>query len=95
VVALCREHAGDRPAAVDHHRAAAYLDAAFALPHLQLGRLARRDGELALARRELTLALDLLPQEDAARLFLFGGGFDREALIRVCRRELDACEGGP
>lgn len=91
ITAMCLEHAGDRTGAVEHSHAAAYLDAGFSMPHLQLGRLARRAGDLATARRELGLAIGLLAGEDAARIILFGGGFGREALIALCRGELDAC----
>ena len=93
VMALCREHDGDGTGAIEHSRAAAYLDGDFAMPHLQLGRLARRSGDVEAARRELSLALGLLPREDAARILLFGGGFGREALVQLCRAELLACGG--
>jgi chemotaxis protein methyltransferase CheR len=36
-----------------------------------------------------------LRQEDASRLLLFGGGFSREALIALCRAELDKCGWRP
>ncbi len=91
VVAICREHACDPEAAIAHSRSATYLDPEFAMPHLQLGRLARREGQLSMARRELTLALSLLAREDAARIALFGGGFGRDVLIQLCRAELAAC----
>jgi len=91
VTAMCCEQSGDPVGAVDHSRAAAYLDFTFAMPHLQLGKLARRVGDLATARRELKLALDLLAEEDAARILLFGGGFGRDALLQLCRGELTAC----
>jgi chemotaxis protein methyltransferase CheR len=94
VKALCREHAGDQAAAIEHSRAAAYLDAGFAMPHLQLGRLARRAGDLATARRELAVALGLLSEEDSTRIVLFGGGFARDALRELCRGELSACGSG-
>ena len=94
VIALCREHAGDRGEAVEHDRLAAYLDPDFAMPHLHLGLLARRAGDRVSARRELELARDLLSREDDARILLFGGGFGREALIRLCGAELRACGGG-
>jgi chemotaxis protein methyltransferase CheR len=89
--ALCRESAADLPAAEHHDRRAAYLDAAFALPCLHLGLLARRAGALKDAGRELRRALQLLQQEKASRLVLFGGGFRREALIALCRAELAWC----
>lgn len=90
VLALCREAAGDRHGAADHHQVAVYLDPGFAMPHLHLGLLARRAGDRDAARRELRQALALLQLEDASRLLLFGGGFSRQALIALCRAELAA-----
>jgi chemotaxis protein methyltransferase CheR len=92
LMALCREHAGDRRAALDHDQAAIYLDAEFAMPHLHAGLLARRSHDREEARAELGRALTLLAREDAARILLFGGGFTREALIALCRSELRASE---
>jgi chemotaxis protein methyltransferase CheR len=94
LMALCREHAGDRGAALDHDQAAMYLDAGFAMPHLHLGLLARRSGDRDQARAELERALTLLAREDAARILLFGGGFSREALVALCRSELRSSGGG-
>lgn len=95
VVAICREHAGDLAGAEHHARAAGHLDPTFALPHLQLGRLARRGGDPRSARRALERAADLLPAEDSTRIVLFGGGFTRDALTNLCRLELSACEAAP
>jgi chemotaxis protein methyltransferase CheR len=94
VLALCCEAAGDRRGAEDHGQTAAYLDPTFAMPRLHLGLAARRLGDHAAARRELGQALMLLQRESASRLLLFGGGFDRAALIALCRAELAAC-GAP
>lgn len=91
LLGLTREHAGDVDTAIEHHRIAAYLDPEFGMAHLQLGRLARRRGEITEARRELTLAASLLPTEDSARLGLFGGGFGRDSLVSLCEAELAAC----
>ena len=44
--------------------------------------------------RSSVAPLALLEREDASRILLFGGGFSREALIELCRRELRACGGG-
>jgi len=93
LMALCREHAGDREAAVEHDQAAAYLDSAFAMPHLHLGLVAKRAADAETARRELGQALPLLDREDASRILLFGGGFTRKALVDFCRAELRACGG--
>jgi chemotaxis protein methyltransferase CheR len=95
VLALCREGARDQPAAASHDQVAVYLDPAFAMPRLHLGLLARRAGDSDTARRELGQALALLQREDASRLLLFGGGFNREALLGLCRAELIACGGKP
>ena len=94
LMALCREHVGDRKGAAEHDQAAIYLDSAFAMPHLHRGLLAKRSVDLETARRELGQALALLLREDASRILLFGGGFTREALSEFCRAELRAC-GGP
>jgi chemotaxis protein methyltransferase CheR len=95
LAALCRESAGDRHGAVDHHRRATHIDPAFALPRLHLGLLARRAGDDQSARRQLAEALTLLQREDAARLTLFAGGFSRDALSRLCTSELVACGEAP
>ncbi len=93
LLALCRERAGDRERAVEHDRYATYLDPAFAMPRLHLGMLARRSQDLELARRELAQAHILLQREDASRVVLFGGGFNRETLLTLCSSELQACGG--
>ena len=94
LMALCREHAGDRDGAIEHDQMAVYLDSAFAMPHLHMGLVAKRSGKVDTAKGELTRALALLAREDTSRIFLFGGGFTREALSEFCRTELLACEGG-
>jgi chemotaxis protein methyltransferase CheR len=94
LMALCREHAGDRDAAKEHDKAATYLDSAFSMPHLHLGLVAKRSADVETARHELEQALPLLDREDASRILLFGGGFTREALVEFCRGELRGC-GGP
>lgn len=91
-LALCCEQEGDEAGAADHCRAATYVDDRFAMPHLHLGRLARRSGDTSTAARELSVAASLLPNEDVARIQLFGGGFGRDALLAACRSELSACK---
>ncbi|MFO0749005.1 MAG: protein-glutamate O-methyltransferase CheR [Myxococcota bacterium] len=88
LLALCREHQGDVPGATARLRVAARLDPAFAMPRFHLGLLARRAGDADEARRELELAQALFAQEDPARMRLFGGGFDRDALMAMCRAAL-------
>jgi chemotaxis protein methyltransferase CheR len=95
LLALCREGAGDCGGAVDHHRAAVRLDPGFAMPRLHLGLIARRAGEHEAMQRELGRAAALLQREDDARVLLFGGGFDRDALIALCRAELLPSGGRP
>jgi chemotaxis protein methyltransferase CheR len=93
LTALCHEHGGRRAAAIDSYRVAVYLDSAFAMPHLRLGLMFRREGDRQGARRELQNASMLLAQEDPARVLLFGGGFSRSTLIDLCASELRLCEG--
>jgi chemotaxis protein methyltransferase CheR len=91
--ALCRERQGDTRAALEHAQTASYLDPAFAMPHLHLGLMARKIGDRATAQRELSQAARLLQREDASRLLLFGGGFNRDGLIGLCRSELERLGG--
>lgn len=94
VLALCREGEGDAQGAIDHDAMAAYLDRGFAMPHLHLGLVTRKQGDHQTARRELELAMALLQREEPSRLLLFGGGFGRESLVTLCKAELANCEGG-
>lgn len=94
-LALCHESSGDLSKAAEHDRVALYLDPAFAMPRLHLGLLARRRGDRESARRELGQALILLKREDGARVLLFGGGFNRAALIALCESALRDCGGKP
>jgi chemotaxis protein methyltransferase CheR len=93
VLALCRDHAGLRDRAAEHHRAAVRNDPSFAMPRLHLGVLARRAGDQGAARREFAQALVLLEREDVSRLAMFGGGFSREALMALCESSLKDCGG--
>jgi chemotaxis protein methyltransferase CheR len=95
LLALCREHAGDRDGARESDRSAAWLDPGFAMPRLHLGFLARRAGDWETAQRELGHALILLKREEASRIVLFGGGFDRAALIILCESARQECEAHP
>ena len=90
---LCQERQGDTRAAVELAQVASYLDPAFAMPHLHLGLLARRTGDRGTAQRELSQASQLLLGEEPARLLMFGGGFSREALVALCRSELERLGG--
>jgi chemotaxis protein methyltransferase CheR len=94
LTAFCREHDGDSVSAMEHYRVAVYLDTTFAMPHLQLGRLAKRASDWMTARGELQRAAALLLQEDALRILLFGGGFSRESLVAFTRAELLSVGGG-
>jgi chemotaxis protein methyltransferase CheR len=87
VLALCRESTGDLAGAVEHDRMAVHLDPGFAMARLHLGLLARRAGDAPAMRRELDAAAALLEREDASRLLLFGGGFNRATLIALCRAD--------
>jgi chemotaxis protein methyltransferase CheR len=88
ILALCREHGLDHTGAIDHDRTAIYLDPGFAMPHLHLALIARKRGDTYEARREFEMANLLLAREDASRILMFGGGFSRESLRDLCRREL-------
>jgi chemotaxis protein methyltransferase CheR len=88
VLGLCCEKAEDRSGAAQRYKTAIYFDPNFAMPHLRLGLIARASGNRGEARRELSQALVLLGGEDASRLLLFGGGFNRKSLIGLCEGAL-------
>jgi chemotaxis protein methyltransferase CheR len=90
LIALCREHDGDANGAIEQGLTAIYLDSSFAMPHLHLGIMAKRSGDVATTHRELSQALTLLASEDASRILLFGGGFSRSSLLKLCRTLLPA-----
>jgi len=94
VLALCNAGGGRVERAVHHDQVATYLDPGFAMPRLHLGLLLRRKGDRAAARVELRHAHSLLEREDGARLLMFGGGFNRHALLALCSAELDKTAGG-
>ena len=93
VLGLCAEQVGTLDEAATHYEAAGYLESDFALPHLHLGMLARQRGDGLAAQRALARARALLAGEDAARIVLYGGGFDRSGLLQLCEAELRACGG--
>jgi chemotaxis protein methyltransferase CheR len=94
LLALCRERAGNAKGARLHDQYAIYLDPGFAMPRLHLGLLSQRAGDVSLARRELAQAHILMASESASRLLLFGDGFERDALLRLCQNGLKSC-GAP
>lgn len=93
LLGFCHEQSGVRARAIESYRTAAYLDPAFAMPHLRLGLLFRRETDRRRARQELAEAALLLVREDPARILLFGNGFNRAVLLELCGSELRLCEG--
>lgn len=83
------EQAGALQEAADYMATSTYLDPAFPMAHLHLGLIARRQHDEVAARTSFRHALHAIEHEDAKRLALFGGGFSRESLQQLCRRELD------
>jgi chemotaxis protein methyltransferase CheR len=92
LLAVHARHANDIGRARQHDEAAIYLDPAFAMPRLHLGILERRAGRTAAARGHLAAAVELLRREDPGRVLLFGGGFTRSALLKLCEAEVKQLE---
>jgi chemotaxis protein methyltransferase CheR len=93
VLALCEERAGRDAAAMAQDEMAVHLDPVFAMPHLHLGLIARRRGDLIAAVAHLRAARDLVMREESARIFLFGGGFGRQTLLQLCDAQLASLRG--
>lgn len=93
VQALCHEHTGDPQTAIAQFGLASERDPSFAMPHLHLGLLQKRLGDVEQARRALGRAAELVASERAERIVLFGGGFQKKALLSLCKSELVALGG--
>lgn len=85
VLGLCESQAGRTQAAVDLLKQSHALDHEFAMPLVQGGFHLCRLGNVSDGRRMLVQAAELLDLESEQRILLFGGGFSREALQRICR----------
>lgn len=88
VLALCQQERQNFADAARQHRRSTELDPTFAMPRLQLGLLAQKQGDGRLARREFEIARELLHRETLERLQLFSAGFGREALLEICERAI-------
>lgn len=93
--ALADAHAGEHQRALALVHEAIYLDASFAMAHIQLGRLHQALGNEAGSRAAFEHAAGLLREETERRLTLFGGGFSRDTLISLCHREGGGRAGRP
>jgi chemotaxis protein methyltransferase CheR len=93
LLSMCREAEGDRSSAAAAARTAIRHDSTFLMARVHLGLLARQLGRTDEARRHLLYAVDHLPTISDRQLMLFGGGFSRDALVRMCRTQLDALGG--
>lgn len=94
LLGVCREHQRAFDSAERHYRTAARLDHRFAMPHLRLGLLLDRSGDVSTGRVELEQALALVEYEDSERIALFGGGFSRKVLFELCKERVAARSDG-
>jgi chemotaxis protein methyltransferase CheR len=95
LLGLCDELEQRTEAAEANYVRASALDDDFAIPRLRLGVLSRKRGLRTDARRLLGAALRLFPHQTERRVLIFGGGFRAEALTRLCKVELHACNKSP
>lgn len=93
VLGLCYEHTGDPSMALIQYQLATDEDPDFAMPHIHRGRLLKRAGRQQEARGAYEQAAALVAQEHADRIVLFGGGFQKNALLSLCRNELSSIGG--
>jgi chemotaxis protein methyltransferase CheR len=95
LLGLCREQAGDLSSAAEHYRAACDGDDRFALAHLRLGMLLRRDRRHQQADAAFARALARIDGDDEMNLVLFGGGFTRAMIANLCRRQSQEARDEP
>jgi chemotaxis protein methyltransferase CheR len=84
LLSACAEGAGDSVAAAEHCDAALAADPGHAPARLHRARLLFRAGRTEQARAEYAEAARRLRGAPDLDVLLFGGGFDRAALIALC-----------
>lgn len=90
LLALCHEHLGDAERARRLYQESVRIAPRFAMAQLRLGALLRRLGQRERARVALSQAEEFISHAPREHVLLFGGGFQRAALLALCRAELAA-----
>lgn len=93
ILGLCYEHTGDPSMAMHHYQLATAEDPSFAMPHLHMGLLYKKTGKPRQARSAFERAAALVSGEKSERIVLFGGGFQKNALLSLCKNEISIIEG--
>lgn len=88
ILGLCYEHTGDPSMAMHHYQLASAEDPSFAMPHLHMGLLYKKTRKPGQARAAFERAANLVSSEKAERIVLFGGGFQKNALLSLCKNEI-------
>lgn len=93
ILGLCYENTGDPSMAMHHYQLASEEDPSFAMPHLHMGLLYKKTAKAGQARAAFERAAELVLGEKAERIVLFGGGFQKKALLSLCKNEISNIGG--
>jgi chemotaxis protein methyltransferase CheR len=88
VMALVHEGIGEDSQAQHELEKAVYLDQGFSMAHFRLACLHDRMGRSSARAREFSNTLDTLPNDDEQRVRHYSGGFDKDAVARICAQRL-------
>ncbi len=91
ILGVIYQRQGDVVRAVSELKKTIYIDADFALAHLNLGNIYRQQGRFDAAAREYENALRALYANPEGEWVHFLGGWKADVLLRTCERSLIEC----
>ena len=91
ILGIIHQRQGDAVRAISELKKTIYIDADFALAHLNLANIYKAQRQFDMAAREYENALRALRQSPEGDWTEFSGGFQADLLTRTCERSLIEC----
>ncbi len=91
ILGIIHQRQGDAVRAISELKKTIYIDADFALAHLNLANIYKAQRQFDMAAKEYENALRALKQSPDGGWTEFAGGFQADLLVRTCERSLIEC----
>ncbi len=91
ILGIIHQRQGDTVHAISELKKTIYIDADFALAHLNLANLYKSQRKWDVAAKEYENALKALKKDPEGAWTEFSGGFQADLLVRTCERSLIEC----
>jgi chemotaxis protein methyltransferase CheR len=91
ILGIIYQRQGDSVRAISELKKTIYIDADFALAHLNLANIYKAQRKWAAAAKEYENALKALRQSPNGQWTEFSGGFQADLLVKTCERSLVEC----